>query len=258
MTETSPLLSVRGFSKTYKDFVAVRDLSLDLHPGDIMALVGHNGAGKTTTLRAVCGILIPSAGTIVINGHNLAADPIAAKSAMAYVPDDPRLFDALTVWEHLRFVASAYGLRGWEPAAERLLEDFELTEKRESLTMELSRGMRQKVAVACAYLHDPRVILFDEPLTGLDPPGIRRLKDSITRRAADGAAIVFSSHLLGVVEDLCTRVLIMSRGAARFSGTIAQARERFAGGSGQATLEDVYFSATGGDDPRDGEREYPS
>ncbi|MBX3358559.1 MAG: ABC transporter ATP-binding protein [Phycisphaeraceae bacterium] len=247
MAEAPSTLTVQGLSKTYGTLVAVSGVSFDLNPGDILALVGPNGAGKTTTMRAVCGIISPTAGAITIAGHSLKDDPIAAKAALAYVPDDPKLFDALTVWEHLQFIAAAYNVADWQPAAEALLEAFDLVPKRTALAMELSRGMRQKVAIACAYLHNPALILLDEPLTGLDPVGIRTMKDSIRARAEAGAAVVLSSHLLGLVQDLCTRVLIMKGGVLRFAGTIAEARDRFAAGAAGASLEEVFFSATSGD-----------
>src|SRR5581483_638551 len=130
----------------------------------ILGLVGPNGAGKTTTLRALAGILRPTQGELRIAGHDLETEPVAAKAAMAYVPDDPRLFDDLTPWEHFRFIASAYRVSDWKGRAEKLLERFELTAKRDTVAGELSRGMRQKVAICCGYLHEPRVFLLDEPL----------------------------------------------------------------------------------------------
>jgi ABC-2 type transport system ATP-binding protein len=175
----------------------------------VMGLVGPNGAGKTTTMRSLAGIIRPTRGRLSIAGHDVVNDSIAAKRALAYVPDDPKLFDALTVWEHLEFIASAYRVSNFIPKGEALLEQFELVEKRGELTQTLSRGMRQKVAICCAYLHDPEAILFDEPLTGLDPYAIRTLKASIADRAAAGAAVVVSSHLLVLVEDLCTHLVLM-------------------------------------------------
>jgi ABC-2 type transport system ATP-binding protein len=235
-------VEVRGFWKLYDKTVAVAELSFSLRPGEVLGLVGPNGAGKTTTLRALAGIAAATKGQLFIAGCDLAAQPVAAKQQLAYIPDEPRLFDALTVAEHLEFAASAYRVADYQPKAEALLRCFELTEKRESLAQELSRGMRQKVAIACAYLHDPQVILFDEPLTGLDPRGIRILKSSITERAAAGAAVIVSSHLLDLVEDLCTHLLILDRGRQRFCGSVADARERF--GAGGGSLEDVFFRAT--------------
>jgi ABC-2 type transport system ATP-binding protein len=266
------VLTVENFSKDYAGTPAVRSLSFHLEPGDIVGLVGPNGAGKTTTMRAIAGIIPPSSGVITIEGHDVRRDPIAAKRALAYVPDDPKLFDALTVWEHLRFIAAAYQVRDFAPEAERLLDQFELREKRDALAMELSRGMRQKVAICCAYLHRPRVVLLDEPLTGLDPRGIRTMKESIRQRArgggggdnghAGGAAFLVSSHLLALVEDLCDKLLILHRGERLFFGRVAEARAAFAARPGadgspgdsheDASLEEVFFKATEGAAPASG------
>src|SRR5262249_53483561 len=157
-----------------------------------------------------------TSGRLSIAGHDVVHDSIAAKAALAYIPDDPKLFDVLTVWEHLEFIASAYRVENFATKGEALIKQFELEEKRGALAQELSRGMRQKVAICCAYLHDPKAILFDEPLTGLDPYAIRTLKASIADRAAEGAAVMVSSHLLVLVEDLCTHLLILSKGQRLF------------------------------------------
>jgi ABC-2 type transport system ATP-binding protein len=249
------LIHVSDFHKTYRDTIAVAGLSFQVGPGDVLGLVGPNGAGKTTTLRALAGIIPPTQGQLCVAGHNVAVDPIAAKQQMAYIPDDPKLFEALSVWEHIQFIAAAYRVAEFEPKAEELLGRFELTEKRNTLAQELSRGMRQKAAIVCAYLHDPRVILFDEPLTGLDPRGIRTLKDSILHRARGGAAVVISSHLLSLVEDLCTHLLILDRGKRLFFGHVDEARAAFSGGA-PASLEEVFFRATepsavGAENPED-------
>ncbi len=237
------MIQVIDYHKTYRDLTAVAGLNFEVRAGAILGLVGPNGAGKTTTLRALAGIIPPTRGRLIVAGHDVVADPIAAKRALAYVPDDPKLFDALTVWEHFEFIASAYRVDGFEAKAEQFLEVFELADKRDTICQELSRGMRQKVAVACGYLHDPQVILFDEPLTGLDPHGIRTLKSSIVSRAADGAAIILSSHLLSLVQDLCSELLILRRGRALFSGPVAEARAKFGDLDSDASLEDVFFRA---------------
>ncbi len=237
------MIEVVDYHKTYRDLEAVRGLTFTVPAGSILGLVGPNGAGKTTTLRALAGIIPATSGTLRVCGHDVSSDPVAAKRLLAYIPDDPKLFDTLTVWEHLQFMASAYDVSDYEPRAEHFLQTFELVEKRDTITQELSRGMRQKVAIACAYLHEPRVILFDEPLTGLDPHGIRTLKGSIVARAAEGAAVVVSSHLLALVEDLCTDLLILQKGQAVFFGSVALARERFAAIDQVATLEEVFFRA---------------
>lgn len=236
---------VHDYHKIYDKTVAVSGITFEVQPGEILGLVGPNGAGKTTTLRALAGILTPTSGRLLIDGKDLAIDPIAAKAALAYVPDDPVLFDNLTVWEHLRFIASAYRLAtGWQQSAENLLTQFELMEKRDELTSALSRGMRQKVAICCGYLHEPRVILLDEPLTGLDPRGIRTMQESIRGRAAQGTAVMVSSHLLSLVEDLCTSILLMNRGKILLRGTLAELRREAAEQGRHETLEDLFFRLT--------------
>jgi ABC-2 type transport system ATP-binding protein len=241
------LIEVIDYHKNYRDLVAVGGLTFMVPSGAVLGLVGPNGAGKTTTMRAIAGIIPPTRGQLLVAGHDVVNDSVAAKQQLAYVPDDPKLFDMLTVWEHLEFAAATYRVASFEARAEELLQKFELVEKRDTLAQELSRGMRQKVAVACAYLHDPRAILFDEPLTGLDPRGIRTLKQSIVNRAAAGAAIIISSHLLSLVEDLCSHLLILQKGSSLFHGPIGEARLAFAAtAQSDATLEEVFFKATEG------------
>ena len=240
---------VEDYHKTYDRTVAVGGVSFSVGPGEILGLVGPNGAGKTTTMRALAGILSPTRGRLLIAGHDVVRDPVAAKAALAYVPDDPNLFESLTVWEHLRFVASAYRVDAWAPKAETLLGQFELSGKRDALASELSRGMRQKVAICCGYLHDPKAILLDEPLTGLDPRGIRTMQESIRRRAEAGAAVMVSSHLLSLVEDVCTSVLILHRGRMLVHGSLAELRRRIDEGGRRETLEELFFRLTETDAP---------
>jgi ABC-2 type transport system ATP-binding protein len=238
-------IEVQDFHKIYGDLVAVDGLSFRVSPGEILGLVGPNGAGKTTTMRALAGILSPTHGRLAIAGFDVARQPVEAKRALAYVPDDPHLFEVLTVWEHFRFVAAAYRMeRGWELKAEELLTLFELTEKRDALASELSRGMRQKVAIGCGYLHEPKAILLDEPLTGLDPRGIRTMKDTIRVRAAEGAAVMVSSHLLSLVEDLCPNVLMMNRGKLVLHGRIDDLKRQIDAEGNRETLEDLFFRLT--------------
>ncbi len=238
------MILVQDYHKAYRETVAVDGLSFEVPRGAILGLLGPNGAGKTTTLRALAGIIRPTRGRLFVGGHDVVNDPVAAKRELAYIPDDPKLFDALTVWEHLQFIAAAYRVAEFRGRGEALLRQFELEEKRDTMAQELSRGMRQKVAICCAYLHDPGAILFDEPLTGLDPYAIRTLKASIAERAAAGAAIVVSSHLLSLVEDLCTHLLILNKGRCLFWGTLDEARTQYAGLQGDASLEEVFFRAT--------------
>jgi ABC-2 type transport system ATP-binding protein len=235
---------VENLHKNYDKTIAVAGISFRVGPGEVLGLVGPNGAGKTTTLRTLAGILRPTRGQVSIDGHDLVGDPVPAKAALAYVPDDPHLFDQLTVWEHFRFVASAYRVPDWQARADALLSQFELTEKRNALSGELSRGMRQKLAICCGYLHEPRAVLLDEPLTGLDPHGIRTMKDSILKHAAAGSAIIISSHLLSLIEDLCTSLLVLHRGRQRAHGRLADLRRQATEGECQETLEDLFFRLT--------------
>ena len=236
---------VEGYTKLYGEFAAVRGVSFEVAAGEVLGLVGPNGAGKTTTMRAMAGILAPTRGRILIAGHDIEHDPVSAKAALAYVPDDPKLFDTLTVWEHFRFVAAAYRLApDWPAIAETLLAEFELAEKKHALVAELSRGMRQKVAIGCGYLHAPKAILLDEPLTGLDPRGIRTMKRTIRERADAGAAVMVSSHLLTLVEDLCDTVLMFHRGQVLLRGRLDDlAREAVERGRAES-LEDLFLRLT--------------
>lgn len=240
------MIEVSGLTKSYGTFTAVRALSFTVHPGEVLGLVGPNGAGKTSTLRSLAGIIPANAGLIQIGGVDLAADPVGAKRQLAFFPDEPRLFDYLTVRQHLNFVARIYGVTDHAARAQPLLEELEIADKADQLPGELSRGMKQKLAIACGLLHSPRVMFFDEPLTGLDPLGIRRMKDSILSRARAGAAIVLSSHLLHLLEEVCSHVLILKKGEKIAHGTLADISAQFANGETGVSLEDIFIRATGG------------
>ncbi len=240
------MIRVSGLTKLYGDLVAVSDLSFAVEPGEVLGLVGPNGAGKTTTLRCLAGIIAPSGGTVEIAGIPLGTRPVEAKQRLAFIPDEPHLFEYLTVEEHLRFVARLYGVTDAAARSRDLLSELELEEKRAALPGELSRGMRQKLAIACGLLHDPQVVILDEPLTGLDPGGIRKMKATIRARAAAGSSMILSSHLLHLVEEVCDRVLVVRGGERVVHGTIAEImaeRPEMAGRS----LEDVFLALTGGD-----------
>ena len=237
------MIEVTGLTKRYGEFTAVRDLSFTVRPGEVMGLVGPNGAGKTTTLRCATGIIPPTLGAIRIGGIDLKEDPVGAKRRLAFMPDEPRLFDHLTVEQHLNFVARLHGVADWRDRAAPILNDLEMADKRALLPAELSRGMKPNLVIACGLLHSPSVIFFDEPLTGLDPGGIRRMKDTMRRLARDGAAIILSSHLLSLLEEVCTHVLILKAGEKIADGSIAEIRARFAVHP-DASLEDVFFKAT--------------
>ena len=240
------MIEVTGLSKVFGEFTAVRDVSFAVRPGEVLGLVGPNGAGKTTTLRAIAGIIPPTTGQVRLAGRDLKTEPREAKRRLAFFTDEPRLFDYLTVRQHLNFVARLYAVADHETIALPLLEELEIADRLDSLPAELSRGMKQKLAIACGLLHAPEVLLFDEPLTGLDPLGIRRMKDSILKRARAGASIILSSHLLHLLEEVCSHVLILKRGEKIADATLAEIRARFRNGDANANLEDDFIRATGG------------
>ena len=238
------VISVEDFHKAYGETVAVSGISFDVAAGEILGLVGPNGAGKTTTLKTLSGVIPPTRGRLTVQGFDVERDAVEVKRRLAYVPDDPQLFPDLSVDQHLAFTAAAYEVDGADRRATQLVELFELAAKRNTPARDLSRGMRQKLAICCALLHDPVALLFDEPLTGLDPRGIRMLKEAICRRAEQGAAVIVSSHLLAMVEDICTHVLIIDAGQPRFCGTFAELKETFSSSQPDVSLEQIFFLAT--------------
>ena len=234
-------IEVTEFRKVYDSTVAADGISFSLPAGTVGALVGPIGAGKTTTIRALCGIIRPTSGSLRVAGYDVQTETLQVKKQVAYVPDDPPLFETLTVWEHLKFIASAYEVTDLEERGSTLLAQLNLEGKRHALASELSRGMRQKVAIACAYMHSPAVLFFDEPLTGLDPAAIRLLKRTMVEKAAQGATVLVSSHLLALVEDICRHLIVLRQGKCLFSGTVEQARETY---SEAGSLEEVFFRVT--------------
>lgn len=237
------MIEVDELSKRFDETLAVDRLSLSVAPGEIVGLVGANGAGKTTFLRMLAGILPPDSGRVHHAGHPLEGDAVAARRTLAFVPDTPMLFEALTVLEHLVFVARLYDVPDPAPRFEALLAEFELDERRHHTAAALSRGMRQKLAICCAFVHDPTSLLLDEPLTGLDPPARRQMARAIAARAQAGAAVIVSSHQLEFVERLCNRFVVVKRGRVKLEGTLAS----IAAACGGAQLEDVFLEAMGSD-----------
>lgn len=237
------MLQVSRLVKQYKQFKAVDDLSFTISPGEIVGLLGPNGAGKTTALRCVAGILKPTAGNVLINGFDVVSDQAKAKSGLAFVPEVPSLYELLTVDEHLRFVAMCFNtLDRYEELRNVLLERYDLSEKRDMLVATLSKGMRQKLSVACALIHNANVLLFDEPMIGIDPAGARELKDELIRERNGGAAILISTHLLDTAEKLCDRVIIVARGHKIAEGTLEQL-QHLSSREGQS-LEEVFLALT--------------
>lgn len=237
------MISIAELVKSYGTLKAVDGLSLHIAPGEIVGLIGPNGAGKTSTLRCLAGIHRPTSGSVTIGGHDIVREPIAAKKALAFVPDEPHLFEHLTVLEHLRLIGRIYGASDVDARAATLLNDVELAGREKSLPAELSRGMKQKVLLACAFLHDPKALVLDEPLTGLDPLGIHRMKQAIVAAAERGVAVIVSSHLLHLVEEICTRIVIIDKGTKVADGTLSELAA-LAKSEG-TTLERIFLEATG-------------
>jgi ABC-2 type transport system ATP-binding protein len=238
------MIEIEGLSKHYGALRAVDGLSLRVERGEILGLVGPNGAGKTTTLRCASGIIPPSSGSVRISGFDLAKDGVEAKRRLAFVPDEPRLFDYLTARDHLRITARLYGVADGAARAETLLDDLELGERKDAYPAELSRGMKQKLMVAMALLHRPEALLLDEPLTGLDPAAMRRMKDRIRETARSGVAVILSSHMLHLVEELCRRVAIVVGGKIAHDGTLDEIRGALPAGS-RGDLESIFLRAVG-------------
>lgn len=241
-------LSVRALTKKFGDKTAVDALDLDIRAGELYALLGPNGAGKTTTLRMVTGLLKPNSGSIHIFGADALADPIAAKRMLAWLPDEPALYDKLTAWEYLEFIAGLWGVGAKEaaPRAEELLKFLGLWDNRDERTEGFSRGMKQKTALAGALIHDPKLLMLDEPLTGLDAAVARQVKDLLQQRAKSGGTVILTTHILDVAERVADRIGIIQGGKLLAEGTLDELRGR-AGGA-NATLEDVYLQLVGAAD----------
>jgi len=238
------MISVDRLTKLYGELKAVDQLSFTVAPHEIVGLIGPNGAGKTSTLRCIAGIHRPSSGKVSVGGHDLVSEPVEAKRLLAFIADEPQLFEYLTVSEHLQLIARIYKVADAPARFTQLLAELQLTEKANALASELSRGMKQKVAIACGLLHEPRALVLDEPLTGLDPGAIVKMKDTIVSRARAGAAVVVSSHLLHLVEAICTRIVIVHRGAKVADGTLDELRAQAQASGRGSTLEQIFMSAT--------------
>lgn len=241
------MISLRSLRKSYGEAVAVHDLSLEIEPGCVFGFLGRNGAGKTTTIRMMMGILEPTAGTAVLCGHDIRTEPEAAKALTGYLPDHPYLYDKLTGSEFLAFVGGLHGLDRRECArrASGLLEDFALTDRAAELTETYSHGMKQRLALAAALIHRPRILVLDEPMVGLDPQGAHDFRRLLARLAGTGTTIFLSTHSLPVAEELCTRIGVLDHGRLLALGTLAELREHARGATAGASLEDVFLGLVG-------------
>jgi len=237
------MLQIENLVKDYRKFRAVKGVSFAARPGEIVGLLGPNGAGKTTLLRCCAGILRPSEGRILVSGADIVTEQARAKSRLAYVPEVPSLYELLTVDEHLKFVAMCYDtMDRYEALRDELLDRYDLTAKRGDLVATLSKGMRQKLAVACAMVHNAEVFLFDEPMIGIDPAGVAEFKRELGGIRSNGGAILVSTHLLDTAERLCDRVVIMAKGAIVAEGTLDELRA--SSHMEGADLEQVFLSLT--------------
>ncbi len=230
------MLKIEHLTKNYGDKKAVDDLSLHIKPGEIYGFIGHNGAGKTTTIKACCGILQYDSGEITIDGVSMKQDPITCKSKIAYIPDNPDLYEFMTGIQFLNFVADIFGVTA-EKRKERInkyADAFEITGDLGSPISAYSHGMKQKLAIISALLHEPKLIIMDEPFVGLDPKATHLLKGIMKDMCSEGSAIFFSTHVLEVAEKLCDKVAIIKGGKLMRSGTMEEVK-------GDTSLENVFL-----------------
>ncbi|WP_040196511.1 ABC transporter ATP-binding protein [Candidatus Soleaferrea massiliensis] len=231
------MFSVQNVTKRYGKVVANRDINFTVRDGEIAVLLGPNGAGKSTIIKCICGLL-RFEGAIEIGGHPNKS--LEAKKLLGYIPEMPAVYDLLTVGEHLEFIGRAYELEGWEPDAQRLMERFELLDKKDKLGKELSKGMQQKLSICCALLHKPKVVVFDEPLVGLDPHAIKELKLMFRELKEEGASILISTHMLDSVEDYWDVAHIMMH------GSFAATKYNRSDDGDEKDLEELFFEITEG------------
>ncbi len=246
MNAPLPAIQFDGLYKKYGDFMALHPLSLRVEQGEIFGFLGPNGAGKTTTMRVLSGMLLPTGGTVRLNGHDVVKDALAAKSSMGYIPDRPYLYEALSITEFLSFTATLHGV----PQAEqeqrmaRWLGEFQLWEWRHELIRHLSHGMRQKVVITSALLHDPPVLVVDEPMVGLDAAGVKKLKDIFREHAALGRCVFFSTHSMALAEELCGRIAILHHGQLLAVGTQQELHALANQRVQDHTLEELFLKLT--------------
>jgi ABC-2 type transport system ATP-binding protein len=248
------VIKVQELRKEYGPFTAVDGVNLDVHPGEIHGFLGPNGAGKTTSIRMIAGLLKPTSGRIIVNGHDLATDPAAAKVSLGFIPDRPYIYEKLTAGEFLQFHAGLYGLNGRGTAARirEMLDLFELGRWENELVESFSHGMKQRLVMCAAFLHHPRAVLVDEPMVGLDPRGAKLIKDVFKRMRERGVAILMSTHTLEVAQEMCDCISIILRGKIIASGTVDELRALSMSAEGaqqegkSEELTDVFLKLTGG------------
>ncbi len=246
MVTPLPLIQTKDLVKRFGDKAAVDNVTFEVYGGEIFGFLGPNGAGKTTTIKMIVGLLQPTSGLVKVDGYDVQKQPLPAKAASGYVPDEPNLYPKLTGKELLRFVGDLYGLQRQqiEDRVDELLRLFDLTQAGDDTIDSYSHGMQQKTSLAAALMHDPKVLVLDEPTVGLDPKSARLIKDILRQMAERGAAVFLSTHILEIAERMCDRIGIINRGELIASGTMAELRALDK--SGEASLEDIFLSLTGG------------
>lgn len=248
MNAVVPLVEIRGVKRRFGEVEAVAGIDFEVLPGEVFGLLGPNGAGKTTTVRMVCGLLPPTEGQLLVDGIDVARDPLEAKRRIGFVPDGAPLYPNLSPRQHLTLAGRLHGMPPEHVSAEtdHLLTCLELHDRIDDPVGEFSRGMRQKTALACAMIHRPRLLVLDEPLAGLDAPTAAMFKEVLRIWGEQGGAVLYTSHLLDVVERVCTRMAILTNGRLAAIGTLDELRAR----SGkQGTLEEVFGALTHTEDP---------
>ena len=240
------LIETRNLVKKYGDKIAVNDVSLTVQAGEVFGFLGPNGAGKTTTIKMIVGLLQPTSGTVKVAGYDVQAQPMQAKAASGYVPDTPNLYAKLTGRELLRFVGDLYNLdrHHMEQRTEELLRVLDLGEAADNTIDSYSHGMQQKASLAAALMHDPKVLVLDEPTVGLDPKSARLIKDILRQMADRGSAVFLSTHILEIAERMCDRIGIINKGELVAVGTMNELRSL--GKAGEVSLEDIFLGLTGG------------
>ncbi len=236
------MIEIINLTKDYGTTIAANNLSLNVASGEIYGFIGPNGAGKTTTIRMMGGIIAPTSGRVIIDGYDMAKNPVGAKQIIGFVPDRPFLYEKLTGREFLKFSSDLYSVNSniFEQKSESLLKQFALSDWANEIIEAYSHGMKQRLIIAAALLHDPKVLIIDEPMVGLDPTGVRMVKDILRQLAANNITIFLSTHTLSIAEDLCHRIGVISKGTLIAQGTVAQLNE--AAMTGEAKLEEVFLN----------------
>jgi ABC-2 type transport system ATP-binding protein len=236
------MIDIINLTKDYGTTIAVNNLSLNVASGEIYGFIGPNGAGKTTTIRLMGGIIAPTSGKVIIDGYDMAKNPVGAKQIIGFVPDRPFLYEKLTGREFLKFSSDLYSVNSdiFEQKSESLLKQFALWDWANEIIEAYSHGMKQRLIIAAALLHDPKVLIIDEPMVGLDPTGVRMVKDILRKLAENNVTIFLSTHTLSIAEDLCHRIGVIHKGTLLAQGTLPELNETAK--TGEAKLEEVFLN----------------